>query len=304
MSQKIEMQIEKGIEQVNDAEVIKHLTSGKALIEGGLSQFNTIDGSISSIDLKSVDLKLKGEKISILSAMIMEGVYSFYNKWLSVKQGPVIFTPLEIYQEITKDYSRRPSPKKLARIQDEIDRLAGTRFILNTTEEYRKLHKIGDFQVKNIEGAFLNVTKITLVHANNGREYVAYRLEQAMLLYEYAEQTNKIVSYPTALLLTLNPLNYTDDMIYIQRYIVREISKTQEERLEILYEGDNGMFTEFGYGPDESKDWISKRRNLRKLVIEVVDSLKSAEIISGYEEFRQNDSKKKTDPYIGLRIQK
>lgn len=292
------------LEHVNNAEVIKHLTAGNAVIEGGESTYVTEGGAICTIDLSSVNVKYAGEKISMLGAIIMDGIYSLYMKRRDKETEKVLFTPLSVYQEITKDYKRKPSPDKLAKIHNEIEKLRETKVTLITTDEYRKKNLIGDYQIKLIDGNAIVATRVVLAHISNGKEYEAYLLEKPMILYSYAEETNNIVLYPTSLLQIYSPTEYTDDAIFVNRYIAREMASAKEDSFDIIYEGPNGMFTEFGYTKETIQDWKAKKKNLRRIVNNILTEMKEAGVIFGFEEFRNENSTSRREPYIGVRITK
>ena len=289
------------VTHVNDTALIRHMTSGHVEINKGEYRFYPEEGVSTAVNLLSNDLKYTGGKITMLGSSMLHALNDMVIR--NGNQYPFDFTLVGLYQEMIHDYTRRPSPDMQNYMRSELDKMMMTKVIIDPTEEYRKSHRIGDYTVTRIERMVLQVEHVTLRHVTNGRTADAYRLFAPMVIFEYGENTNKIIVYPSSLLQIYKPGNYVVDTMYINRYLVTAVVKMQDGELNIPYEGERGMFTEFGF-PGDEKDWPSKKKRLRKSIRDILQAFKNEHFIDDFEEYREDFSESRRKPYVGVTIWK
>ena len=162
------------------------------------------------------------------------------------------------------------------------------------------------------ESYLMPVAKINYKYAANGKEVVAYKLLEIPALYQYAEVVHQIVDVPNDLFLTQDKFEDTDEAIVIKRYVIKRViqivksNRLRSDKLSFYWsktdsagnEVTGGLFPELGYDIFSlSRD---KKKKITRIIRGTLDRLMELNVISGYDEYRKDNSNKKNDPIMGF----
>lgn len=133
-----------------------------------------------------------------------------------------------------------------------------------------------------------------------------FQLPEPPVLYRYAETLGQIASVP-AELLQAGALKNAAETMLLRRYLLRRIAvmvnaKNNQESRRIALEWYDrkaqrakGMLPALGYRPEAYVNWLSKKSKIHKSACVILDGLRDAGYIAGYQVIQRGTNKKPYD---------
>lgn len=268
--------------------------------------------AVNLIDIWSdQNISLSNCKLSQYDLAVMDAVYTI------IKHGYKIVTPEWILRVMSGNQKQKLTENKINKLNSCIQKLKSIHIKIDCTAEYntyqlRERKKPVDRWT--YESYLLPFGKAEAKYETNGRVATAYKILEIPALYLYAEMNHQIISVPACLFETQEQYNDTDEAILIKRYVVKRVAQIirgnsiKSNKISYIWCDKNdgetkGLFPDLGYVDDCSENFRKNTKSkINKIVKGTLESLKQANAINNYEEYRADGTNNPTSPIMGYKI--
>lgn len=235
--------------------------------------------------LTAVTLEYEGEGIRLSKPMTQfdrEVHNAVTTLW---KAGNLSFTTWQVWKELTRSTTGKPSRTMLSHIEKSIDKQRFTRAIVDFSAEARgrQLSLDGEpVNIYKIDSYMLNADKHQIETAN-GRLVEGYTVNKPPVLYQHSAIFGQLITYPSQLLETGDAGQNTIENIVIKKYLLRRIggakgkSKTSPR---IKY---SSVYEKVGIAEPDKK----QRKRINDYVISCLEIWKAAGHIKDFTEYKE-----------------
>ncbi len=260
------------------------------------------------------NITLSSTNITQYDLSVMDAAYTI------MSQGIMLITPEWILRVMSGNPKQKLTEKKITTVKESIKKLQGVRIKVDCTEEYNayQLQKGKDpVDSWTYESYLLPLGKIEARYESNGKVMTAYTVLEKPALYRYAEMNHQIVDVPAYLFETREQFSDTDEAVLIKRYVIKRVAQIvkrnniKTNKISFLWydknEGEErGLFPELGYLKYQNEDpehfRVKIKPKINKIVKGTLESLKQANAITKYEEYREDGTNNPASAIIGYKI--
>lgn len=231
---------------------------------------------------------------------VADAVYSLY------RNRAARFSLGQVLKALSGDDAQTVTAQKAREITESLERLMAADIEIDCTGEMRGRDKIDPHEERVIKGKFLSLVPVS----RNGGRTVRYVFPDGrrgpLPLYDYAELSGQIISFPQALLAVEGEndrkLSDTEENIMVKRLLVARLEAFRDPKgrasgdmNKIRYidresEPETGLLLDLGTGGEaDPAVWRAKSRRLHETVKKILDYYERIGYITGYTEVKSKN---------------
>lgn len=231
---------------------------------------------------------------------VADAVYSLYRNRVAR------FSLGQVLKALSGDSGQTVTEQKAREIRESLERLMAADIEIDCTEEMRERDKIGPHEERILKGKFLTLVPAGRKDGRTPRYEFPNSRQGPMPLYDYAELSGQIISFPQALLAVEGEngrkLSDTEENIMVKRLLVARLEafrnpkgRARGNMNKIRYMNresgrETGLFPDLGIGGETDPTVRrAKSRKLHATVKKILDHYGRIGYITGYTEIKDKN---------------